>query len=95
MTIWSVIQASLFIVLVWQIWFFHIRMGVEWGGKRKREQTKQRKGSKGKKKPQKPFEGLTRKPVASSARRKQRGESKKRSESHQQRLSESEDDDRR
>jgi IS1 family transposase/transposase-like protein len=63
MTIWSVIQASLFIVLVWQIWFFHIRMGVEWGGKRKREQTKQRKGSKGKKKPQKPFEGLTRKPV--------------------------------
>jgi IS1 family transposase/transposase-like protein len=63
MTIQQVIQISLIAILVWQIWFFHIRMGVKWGEKRKRKQTKQRKGARKKKKPPKPFEGLTRKPV--------------------------------
>ena len=63
MTIQQIIQISLITILVWQIWFFHIRMGVKWGGKRKRKQTKQRKGARKKKKPPKPFEGLTRKPV--------------------------------
>ena len=63
MTVQSAIRVSLGVVLVWQIWFFHIRMGVEWGRKRKRKRAKERKGSKGKKKPKKPFEGLTRKPV--------------------------------
>jgi IS1 family transposase/transposase-like protein len=63
MTIQRVIQVSLIIMLVWQIWFLHIRMGVGWGRQRKRKQAKQRKGSKGKNKPKKPFEGLTRKPV--------------------------------
>jgi hypothetical protein len=62
MTIQGVLRVSLGVVLVWQIWFLHIRMGVEWGRKRKRKQTKQRKGARKKKAP-KPFEGLTRKPV--------------------------------
>jgi transposase-like protein/IS1 family transposase len=63
MTIQRVIQVSLIIALVWQIWFLHIRMGVGWRGKRERKRTKQQKGAREKKKPQKPFEGLTRKPV--------------------------------
>jgi transposase-like protein len=62
MTIQQVIQISLITILVWEIWFFHVRMGVEWGGKRKRKPTKQRKGARKKKKSKKPFEGLTRKP---------------------------------
>ena len=63
MTVQSVLRVSLGVVLVWQIWFLHIRMGVGWGRQRKRKRAKQREGSKGKKKPKKPFEGLTRKPV--------------------------------
>jgi hypothetical protein len=63
MTIQGILRVSLGAVLVWQIWFLHIRMGVQWGRQRKRKQAKQRKGAKGKKKPPKPFEGLTRKPV--------------------------------
>jgi hypothetical protein len=61
MTIQRVIQVSLILVLVWQIWFLHIRMGVGWGQQKKRERAKQRKGSKWKKKPGMvhftPFEG--------------------------------------
>ena len=43
MTIQRAIQVSLITIFVWQIWFFHIRMGVKWGEKGKRKPAKQRK----------------------------------------------------
>ena len=46
MTIQQVIQISLIAILVWEIWFFHIRMGVKWGEKGKRKPAKQRKKAK-------------------------------------------------
>ena len=53
MTIQRVIQISLIIMLVWQIWFFHIRMGVEWGEKRKKKANETGKGDEEEEKVQK------------------------------------------
>jgi len=62
MTAQSVIRMSLVLVLIWQIWFLHVRMGVGWKRIGRKKQGKRRKESREKKKP-KPFEGLMRKPV--------------------------------
>jgi transposase-like protein len=62
MTIENVIRVSLAMVLVWQIWFLHVRGRAGWKQLRKGKQGKQRKQSR-EKKEQKPFEGLTRRPV--------------------------------
>jgi hypothetical protein len=62
MTVENMIRVSLAMVLVWQIWFLHVRGWAGWKQLRKGKQGKQRKRSREKKEP-KPFEGLTRKPV--------------------------------
>ena len=63
MTVQSVIQVSLVMVLVWQIWMLHVRGWAGWKREGRRKQGKGREGKRGDKKPKKPFEGLTRKPV--------------------------------
>ncbi len=63
MTTQRVIQVSLIIALVWQIWMMHILGWPEWKQEGKGKQEKKRQGAKKKKKKsEKPFEGLTRKP---------------------------------